>query len=93
MERWSTKIKKNKALVQYALTEGNIKQSAKNAHVGRTQFYQWLKTDDDFRNRCEQILSSIKEYNKTQRIKEKVETDEDFFDRMLKEIEEDERKE
>jgi hypothetical protein len=69
MERLTTKISKDKVLKQLVFTKGHIRQACENANIGRTQFYHWLNTDNDFREKFINVYEGIKEYNQAQQLR------------------------
>jgi hypothetical protein len=68
MNRISTMINKDKMLQQLVITCNNVRLASQNADIGVTQFYQWLKDDEDFLNDYIEILKGIRKFGVTKQM-------------------------
>ncbi len=58
------RIKKELVLMQLRATGRNITVACKRANVGRTQFYEWMKIDPQFRKEVEKLIYKVNQYSK-----------------------------
>jgi hypothetical protein len=50
-----TRIKQELILKQLGINGGDVKNACRNCKIGRTQFYEWMKTDSGFKNQIENV--------------------------------------
>jgi hypothetical protein len=69
MERLSTTQKKTKVLHQLRLTRCTVEKACESAIVSTSQFYVWIKKDNEFKVQYINILNTTKEFCMNTRLK------------------------
>ena len=57
-----TMINKQKSLKYIRLSGGNISVACRNGCFSRTQIYEWLKVDEDYRGKFIDVLERIQKF-------------------------------
>ncbi len=56
-------VKKKKAVLEVLeKTAGNIKMACEQVGIARSRFYEWLKTDEVFKKRYEEVIEGLIDY-------------------------------
>lgn len=61
-----TELHKKAVIDALEKTLGVVTTACKQVGIGRTQFYEWLKTDEDFRKQVEDIQNVALDYAESQ---------------------------
>jgi hypothetical protein len=61
-----TELHKKAVIDALEKTLGVVTTACKQVGIGRTQFYEWLKTDDEFRKQVEDIQNVALDYAESQ---------------------------
>jgi len=61
-----TELHKKAVIDALEKTLGVVTTACKQAGIGRTQFYEWLKTDEEFRKQVEDIQNVALDYAESQ---------------------------
>ena len=63
--RQRTIINKAKVIEALNASGGIVQAACKSSNVGRTQFYEWMKTDEAFKAQVEDIYKRVFQYTTT----------------------------